>query len=147
MTSKRKHTSKQPREQEYYAKTLRLVESEPTSEEGFEFPQSDDLEEEEVLPTHRERPRSRIDTLHRHFKPNRSNWITLAITASVAIVILILTNIIDIKEQLGRFEGMLQGITDTLKRHDSDITDIEKELQEQQKNLYEQGIQLEQLEK
>jgi len=44
-----------------------------------------------------------------------------------------LPNIIDIKQQLGRFEGMLQGIAYTLKRQDNNINDIEKELRDLQK--------------
>ena len=131
MSSRKKHTPKKPQEQEYYSRTLRSLESEPTSDEGFEFPHSDDLEEEEIPPPRKKRPRSKIETAQRHFKSNRNNWIIpLVVTASVAFVILILSNIIDVKQQLGRFEGMFQGITDTLRRHDNDITNIEKELRD-----------------
>ena len=147
MNRKGRHISKSPEGRQHYMRTLGQISSDPTIPSEFDFQQSDSLEEEDLEPNPSKRPRNAWGNVQYSWKSNRNNLITpLIIAASVAIVILILNNIMDIREHMGRVDGILQNITNTISKHDNEINKIKDDFNEQQYDLYQQGVQLEELE-
>lgn len=134
----RNHSAKNQRQREYYSKGIKKLDYEPTLDESLKFQESDDTKADLSLSeTNQSRPPAIKDKIADHF---RENWIYWAVGG---VALLLIFFVFDFNRDMGRVEGKIEHIDESVTNINSHFESIYKKNNEQDLMIKENELRLE----